>query len=339
MKEGFYALGRPEKDPSRRRLWTHAYIDQAGKGLMVTCAAPVYDGDAFGGTIAIDLTVDRLRALTERFPVRAATVFLVNDRAELLAHPRLVHSYDAEVKRVDVALPGATPEQIKALFDLEPLAEGNVGGRIFLQYPLKNVPWRVVLLAPVRQIALTRIIDSSIAFAAFMAGLTAMLVITNRTTRKDIIEPAQQLVTHIEKVSQNAEHPIPEVPVGWHRWFATISNIFRENHVLVEELKTHNEQLDSLVAQRTQELRRSNDQLQSTLAQLKDAQEQIILQEKMASLGELTAGIAHEIKTPLNFVNNFAELSGELIQEIKDIVEAQSDRLEPDTKADFETSP
>ncbi|TMI86084.1 MAG: GAF domain-containing protein, partial [Bacteroidetes bacterium] len=62
---------------------------------------------------------------------------------------------------------------------------------------------------------------------------------------------------------------------------------------------------------------RSYETLQNTLNELKLTQEQLIQSEKMASLGELTAGIAHEIQNPLNFVNNFSEVSGELLDEMK----------------------
>ncbi len=86
--------------------------------------------------------------------------------------------------------------------------------------------------------------------------------------------------------------------------------------------------LESQVAARTAEIMQQKEELQHALDDLKATQEQLIQSEKLASLGELTAGIAHEIQNPLNFVNNFSEVSAELVEELKserDKDEAQRD--------------
>jgi len=87
-----------------------------------------------------------------------------------------------------------------------------------------------------------------------------------------------------------------------------------ENNKVISAMKA---QLEVEVAERTAELRKQKEELEITLHELKSAQTQLIQSEKMASLGELTAGIAHEIQNPLNFVNNFSEVNRELIAEMK----------------------
>jgi len=74
--------------------------------------------------------------------------------------------------------------------------------------------------------------------------------------------------------------------------------------------------LERKVHQRTAELQLQKEDLEQTLKDLRKTQRQLVNSEKMASMGELASGIAHEIQNPLNFVNNFTEVSDELIDEI-----------------------
>jgi signal transduction histidine kinase/ligand-binding sensor domain-containing protein len=77
-------------------------------------------------------------------------------------------------------------------------------------------------------------------------------------------------------------------------------------------------------------------QLNETVNNLKAAQEQLVLQEKLASLGQLTAGIAHEIKNPLNFVNNFAELSIDLINDLREELVAEKIKVPTESVKEIE---
>lgn len=82
-------------------------------------------------------------------------------------------------------------------------------------------------------------------------------------------------------------------------------------------MREYNATLEREVAERTMEILSKTEDLAKALDNLNATQDQLILNEKMASLGALTAGIAHEIKNPLNFVNNFADLSTELVEELR----------------------
>ena len=108
---------------------------------------------------------------------------------------------------------------------------------------------------------------------------------------------------------------------------AAALEVFRRNSLEAQRL--------NLVEQLAEELQGKNEELESVLAELERAQDQIVMREKLAALGELTAGVAHEIRNPLNFIKNFSEASEELLEELGELLGDVSEDLDDEDKDYF----
>ena len=97
---------------------------------------------------------------------------------------------------------------------------------------------------------------------------------------------------------------------------AAALEVFRRHALEVQRL--------NLVEKLAADLQSKNSELELVLNDLRKAQDQIVMRQKLAALGELTAGVAHEIKNPLNFVKNFAEVSEELLEELQEMLTAST---------------
>ncbi len=122
---------------------------------------------------------------------------------------------------------------------------------------------------------------------------------------------------------------------------AAALEVFRNNSLealrlnLVEELNTELEGKNTELETVLTELGAKNEELEVVLADLQKAQDQIVMREKLAALGEVTAGVAHEIRNPLNFVKNFSESSVDLLTEMREVMEEGGDNLDNSLIADI----
>jgi signal transduction histidine kinase len=125
--------------------------------------------------------------------------------------------------------------------------------------------------------------------------------------------------------SNEFKYPFVIRPPWWYSWWAygfylltfcgvvlLVHRYQRARVIRKERERTQHKELEQ-----AKEIKKAYDQLDVAHTNLKATQTQLIQSEKMASLGELTAGIAHEIQNPLNFVNNFSEVNSELVDELE----------------------
>ncbi len=106
------------------------------------------------------------------------------------------------------------------------------------------------------------------------------------------------------------------ISLAYNRLQCSLVQLKSANNQLLE----YNQNLETKVADRTRELSANTVKLEKAIDELRQAQKQMVTQEKLASLGTLTAGIAHEIKNPLNFINNFSQLSQWSVNEIEQLL-------------------
>ncbi len=94
--------------------------------------------------------------------------------------------------------------------------------------------------------------------------------------------------------------------------------------------------LEHKVEERTLELQSKNRDLEEALRLLEETKDRMVVQERLASLGQLTAGIAHELKNPMNFVNNFSEVSVELSQELREVLDEAGEGIGKDDREELD---
>lgn len=150
LQHEFFTGGQPKNNPEHRRFWTSAYLDEYGKGVMVTVAAPIMVGARFFGTVAIDLTVDVLSSYmkNQKSRIRNGYVGLINDRRQLIASPDFTTQEGDKISSARDFLPAGLKDRVYEVLNLPEGEMVDIGSQIIGRFRMTNTPFTLLYITP-----------------------------------------------------------------------------------------------------------------------------------------------------------------------------------------------
>jgi signal transduction histidine kinase len=318
LQQEAFSAALPDLNPKREIFWTDAFLSPQTDELMQTCSAPIYKGNRFLGIVALDFTLEAVDYFIDSIYYRNGRLLVVNDRGTVVSDTEDDNERTHLVRAATVLPQELSLEKILS-FEEHALSEHQ--GYWVYRARTDFAPWNVIFYINATDLGLATLlhVGPSVLFVLIFGML--FLLFTNKLITREFINPTQRLVSHItDQGKRDMSQEYPDIQEPWKGWFEAVSHVFHQNRALVLTLEEHIQTLDTRVQERTQEISKKNQALQRALVELRKAQQQIIVQEKLAGLGSITAGIAHEIKNPLNFIINFSEVCQEFTDEMNGIL-------------------
>lgn len=314
LKSAIYIKNIPNNNPKRESTWSDIYTHSPHYGLMVTCSAPVYNKMQFKGIVGIEFSLEPIIEFINGITYPNGRLIIINDYGTILADTQSTNHIPL---KADQVLPKDI--HLEKIYKLPRKTISRVGDYWVYQAKSRYAPWTAIYFVNAwdMNISTLKHIGPSIIFLILFAIF--ILMGANSIIAQEFISPAKQLVNFISTQALEGEQAYRKMREPWFSWFEAVFQVFDQNRKLVKKMEEHIQDLDQKVLERTRALSDKNRALSLAFNDLRKAQNQIIIQEKLAGLGALTAGIAHEIKNPLNYVINFAEISRNFTEELMNI--------------------
>lgn len=336
----------------RGMVWSRPYLDPSG-ALLLTCSRPFYRGEALAGVVAVDVTIDQINALIGELQSGLhGYAFLLDETGHISVSPDTqegggaphVFASDNLLGDEDPAVVAVATKMVGRQSGLAQLDRAT--GRNFLGYAhIPSTGWSLGVMVPEEEIVAPARQHEAALQELFRAGTAHIGVRVDEARRKfgmwgmffvlflllgttgfvfvRLTRPIKGFIRDIAIISRgNLEHRVlsaTENELG--DLAAAFNDMTSELKRSRDQIEEYSRNLERKVEARTAELASSNSELADAIRKLQDAQSRLVHSEKMASLGQLVAGIAHEINNPVNFIANSVAPLQEALGDFAKIVE------------------
>lgn len=303
-------------------------------------------GVAMAQTIAdsaADVIVNRdlssLQSLIDQFAEAdgVSYVFIADSTGDIVVHT-FVPAVPAKLQRIareDQATHGQKVRNLNEVMDVSSPILGGRAGVVHVGMNRHAITARIwdSIAQILAILAVVLLVNVALAFIVIQRISHPLLALADHAGTLAVqgfvsTPPTQQ---QVESIAETSDDEVGQLTRSYLKMQKTLRDYLAQIEKSQAELEEYSQTLEQKVLDRTKTISEKNNELQAAMESLRSAQQQIVRQEKMASLGGMTAGIAHEIKNPLNFVNNFSELSLDLVRELRDEITKEPERLDSET--------
>lgn len=316
ISESWFHIGKR----SREVEFSNAYYDETYlREWLITAGLGIYKNDEYVGIVGIDINLEDLTGFISGYSLGKSGGAILINKSDLKI---LTSSNNNQAIRN-----GYQSVAANSMDEVLHFLETNVThGIYFERVDLEEVPW--VLIVYLDKIEMDeKIFIQTSTFALLVVALAFILYFFYLKLNARVAAPVEKFIETLRRDAEivtlnghiegdySEDSSIMEINVLGEAVNKFIDAVNRNFTYYKNELHQNQKIMDSLdeeVSEQTHTLAKQNEELQTALDELKRTQEKLVAQEKLASLGNLTAGIAHEIKNPLNLLLNGTQVLNEL---------------------------